>query len=99
MGKIIFIALIHPIQWTIADLVGADRPAKCQKKTSCVSTGWSVPVLCIRQVAHGIYFLFRQHDAISSFSFGACTVQMDRSIGHAHFLVYGILVVSMSGLV
>ena len=24
---------------------------------------------------------------------------MDRSIGHAHFLVYGILVVSMSGLV
>ena len=24
---------------------------------------------------------------------------MDRSIGHAHFLVYAILVVSMSGLV
>ena len=35
----IFIALIHPIQWTIAYPVGADRPAKRQKKTSCVSTG------------------------------------------------------------
>ena len=70
-----FIALIHPIQWTIAKPVGADRPAKRQKKTSCVSTGWPVPVLCIRQVAHGIYFLSRQHDVIASFSFGACTVQ------------------------
>ena len=40
---IIFIALIHPIQWTIAYPVGADRPAKRQKKTSCVSTGRSVP--------------------------------------------------------
>ena len=38
-----FIALIHPIQWTIAYPVGADRPAKRQKKTSCVSTGRSVP--------------------------------------------------------
>ena len=37
-----FIALIHPIQWTIANPVGADRPAKRQKKTSCVSTGWPV---------------------------------------------------------
>ena len=70
-----FIALIHPIQWTIANPVGADRPAKRQKKTSCVNTGWPVPVLCIRQVAHGIYFLSRQHDVIASFSFGACTVQ------------------------
>ena len=70
-----FIALIHPIQWTIANPVGADRPAKRQKKTSCVSTGWPVPVLCIRQVAHGIYFLSRQHDVIASFSFGACTVR------------------------
>ena len=70
-----FIALIHPIQWTIANPVGADRPDKRQKKTSCVSTSWPVPVLCIHQVAHGIYFLSRQHDIISSFSFGACTVQ------------------------
>ena len=38
----IFIALIHPIQWTIAKPVGTDRPAKRQKKTSCVSTGWPV---------------------------------------------------------
>ena len=37
-----FIALIHPIQWTIANSVGADRPAKRQKKTSCVATGWPV---------------------------------------------------------
>ena len=37
-----FIALIHPIQWTIAKPVGADRPAKRQKKTSCVTTGWPV---------------------------------------------------------
>ena len=62
-----FIALIHPIQWTIANPVGADRPAKRQKKTYCVSTGWPVPVLCIYQVAHGIYFLSRQHDVIASF--------------------------------
>ena len=34
-----FIALIHPIQWTIANPVGGDRPTKRQKKTSCVSTG------------------------------------------------------------
>ena len=37
--KAVFIALIHPIQWIIAYPVGADRPAKRQKKTSCVSTG------------------------------------------------------------
>ena len=37
--KFDFIALIHPIQWTIAYPVGADWPAKRQKKTSCVSTG------------------------------------------------------------
>ena len=41
--KSFFIALIHPIQWTIAYPVGADRPAKRQKKTSCVSTGRPVP--------------------------------------------------------
>ena len=37
-----FIALIHPIQWAIAYPVGADRPAKRQKKTSCVATSWPV---------------------------------------------------------
>ena len=41
-SNIDFIALIHPIQWTIAYLVGADRPAKRQKKTSCVATSWPV---------------------------------------------------------
>ena len=69
-----FIALIHPIQWTIANPVGADRPAKRQKKTSCVSTGWPVPVLGTLQMAPRTSFLSRQPDVIASFSFGACTV-------------------------
>ena len=33
---LVFIALIHPIQWTIALPVGATGPAKRQKKTSCM---------------------------------------------------------------
>ena len=70
--KYTFIALIHPIQWTIAYPVGADRPAKRQKKTSCVSTGQAGPVLCTRQVACSTSFLSRQRDVIASFSFGAC---------------------------
>ena len=70
-----FIALIHPIQWTIANPVGAERPATRQKKTSCVSTGRPVPVLCTHQVAHHTSFLSRQRDVIASFSFGACTVR------------------------
>ena len=69
-----FIALIHPIQWTNAYPVGADRPAKRQKKTSCVSTGQAGPVLCTRQVACSTSFLSRQSDVIASFSFGACAV-------------------------
>ena len=73
--KILFIALIHPIQWTIANPVGSDRPAKHQKKMSCVSTGQACPVLCTRQMACCTSFLSRQHDVIASFSFGACTVQ------------------------
>ena len=73
----IFIALIHPIQWTIAYPVGADRPAKRQKKTSCVSTGQAGPVLCTRQVACRTSFLSRQSDVIASFSFGACTCCTD----------------------
>ena len=35
--KATFIALIHPIQWTIANPVGADRPAKRQKKSPYMS--------------------------------------------------------------
>ena len=73
--KMIFIALIHPVQWTIANPVGADGPTKRQKKMSCVSTGRPVPVLCTRKVAHYTSFLSRQSDVIASFSFGACTVQ------------------------
>ena len=69
-----FIALIHPIQWTLAYPVSADRPAKHQKKTSCVSTGQAGPVLCTRQVACSTSFLSRQRDVIASFSFGACVV-------------------------
>ena len=72
VGSYNFIALIHPIQWTIAYPVGADRPAKRQKKTSCVSTGQAGPVLCTRQVACSTSFLSRQRDVIASFSFGAC---------------------------
>ena len=34
--NIVFIAFIHPIQWTIALPVGATGPAKRQKKTSCI---------------------------------------------------------------
>ena len=65
-----FIALIHPIQWTIANPVGTDRPAKRQKKTSCVSNGRPVPVVCTHQVARRTSFLSRQSDVIASFSFG-----------------------------
>ena len=72
-----FIALIHPIHWTIANPVSIDRPAKHQKKTSCLSKGQAGPVQCIRQVAHHTSFLSRQGDVIASFSFGACTVQTD----------------------
>ena len=41
--NVAFIALIYPIQWTIANPVGVDRPAKRQKKMPCVSTGRPVP--------------------------------------------------------
>ena len=77
MEKHNFIALIHPIQWTIANPVGADRPAKRQKKTTCVSTGQAGPVLCIRQVVHCASFLSRQRDVIASFLFGARSVQAE----------------------
>ena len=69
-----FIVLIYPIQWTNAYPVGADRPAKRQKKTSCVSTGQAGPALCTRQVACRTSFLCRQRDVIASFSFGVCIV-------------------------
>ena len=74
---VLFIALIHPIQWTIAVPVGADQPAKRQKKTSCVSTGWAGPVLCTRQVVCRTSFLSRQRDVMASFSFDARSVQAE----------------------
>ena len=37
ISKLNFHKLIHPIQWTIANPVGADRPAKRQKKSSYMS--------------------------------------------------------------
>ena len=47
----IFIALIHPIQWTIAFPVGADRPTKQQKSHSvCMHTGRRA-LVCTRQVS------------------------------------------------
>ena len=73
--KDIFIALINPIQWTIVNPVGADWPAKRLKKTSCVATGWPIPVLYTPQMAPRTSFLSRQPDIIASFSFGVCTVQ------------------------
>ena len=79
----VFIALILPIQWTITNPVGADRPTRHQKKTSCVSTGQAGPVLCIRQVAHCTSFLSRQRDVMASFSFGARSV-------HAEFFSVGV---------
>ena len=72
--KNIFIAVIHPIQWAIANPRGTALPAKRKKNLSYVSTSWPVP-LCIRQVAHHTSFLSRQRDIIASFLFAACTVQ------------------------
>ena len=68
---LLFIALIHPIQWTIAYPVGADRPAKRQKKTSCVSTGKPVPSTSALARWCGTSSLSRQSDVMASFSFGA----------------------------
>ena len=51
-GTSIFIALIHPIQWTIALPVSATGPAKRQKKTSCIDYRQDRSGECIRQVAH-----------------------------------------------
>ena len=44
---LVFITLRQITQWTIANPLGADRPAKQQKKSSYVSTGWTSHILCI----------------------------------------------------
>ena len=67
----IFIALIHPIQWTIALPVGATGPAKRQKKTSCIyyRQDRSQSVHSPGGARYFIYCL--PIDVIASFSFGA----------------------------
>ena len=66
-----FIALIHPIQWTIALPVGATGPAKRQKKTSCIyyRQDWSQSVHSPGGARYFISCL--PIDVIASFSFGA----------------------------
>ena len=50
--SLVFIVLIHPIQWTIALPVGATRTAKRQKKTSYIEYLQDRSGECICQVAH-----------------------------------------------
>ena len=70
-----FIALIHPIQWTIVLPVGATSPAKRQERHPVYTTGRTGHGVYIHQVAHCTSFLSRQHDIIAFFSFGAWSVQ------------------------
>ena len=77
LHKDLFIALIHPTQWTIANPVKADQPAKRQKNSSCVSIGWACHILCICQVAYRTSFLSRKSDIMASFLFGTCTMQKE----------------------
>ena len=67
----IFIALIHPIQWTIALPVGATGPAKRQKKTSCISYRQDRSQ-SVHSPGGASYFIScLPIDVIASFSFGA----------------------------
>ena len=75
--KYVFIALIHPIQWTIANPVGADRSAKCQEKTSSVSTGRSVTFCAFARWRIVLPSCLDKCDVIASFSFGACSLQTE----------------------
>ena len=66
-----FIALIHPIQWTIALPVGATGPAKRQKKTSCIYY-WQDRSQSVHSPGGASYFIScLPIDVIASFSFGA----------------------------
>ena len=71
-----FISLIHPIQWTIANPVSADRQKKSLICVHYELVSWPVP-LCVRQVARSTSFLSRHRDVIASFSFGAHLVQTE----------------------
>ena len=67
----IFIALIHPIQWTIALPVGATGPAKRQKKTSCIYYRQDRSQ-SVHSPGGASYFIScLPIDVIASFSFGA----------------------------
>ena len=67
----IFIALIHPIQWTIALPVGATGPAKRQKKTSCIYYRQDRSQ-SVHSPGGASYFIScLPLDVIASFSFGA----------------------------
>ena len=69
--KPIFIALIHPIQWTIALPVGATGPAKRQKKTSCIYYRQDRSQ-SVHSPGGASYFIScLPIDVIASFSFGA----------------------------
>ena len=69
--KDIFIALIHPIQWTIALPVGATGPAKRQKKTSCIYYRQDRSQ-SVHSPGGASYFIScLPIDVIASFSFGA----------------------------
>ena len=66
-----FIALIHPIQWTIALPVGATSPAKRQKKTSCIYYRQDRSQ-SVHSPGGASYFIScLPIDVIASFSFGA----------------------------
>ena len=68
---LIFIALIHPIQWTIALPVGATGPAKRQKKTSCIYYRQDRSQ-SVHSPGGASYFIScLPLDVIASFSFGA----------------------------
>ena len=67
----VFIALIHPIQWTIALPVGATGPAKRQKKTSCIYYRQDRSQ-SVHSPGGASYFIScLPLDVIASFSFGA----------------------------
>ena len=69
--KALFIALIHPIQWTIALPVAATGPAKRQKKTSCIYYRQDRSQ-SVHSPGGASYFIScLPIDVIASFSFGA----------------------------
>ena len=71
MSKYNFIALIHPIQWTIALPVDATGPAKRQKKTSCIYYRQDRSQ-SVHSPGGARYFIScLPIDVIASFSFGA----------------------------